>query len=162
MTFCPEEATLPNIEECNTKLSAVRKPQTRQRRKWIDVRIDDSQRIRMLLDTGSDITVLSREKAIKLNLLKKMKPIRKVSCVSASGSNIKLIGKLSDVLLDLQGAVVVDTVWIAEELLDDAIVGGSTIEQLDELHIQYRGKHPVLKVSSVARNQHAPVKIHSA
>ena len=119
-------------------------------RKFLSVKFNDVTQVSMLVDTGSDITLVSKTIALKCGLSSMIKPITKTSeCLSASGQSIKIFGKIPQVTMQVQQRFIVDDVWVADYITDDAIMGRTSLEQFESLEITYGGKLPPLKVSNV-------------
>lgn len=144
------------------KISVVKTP-TGKGRRWVMVKINDTSSASMLLDTGSDLTIVSRNKAVELGIFPQMKHVhQKTKCLSASGSHIRLLGKVTNVSLEIEGRILLDTVWVAEKLCDSAILGRSSLEQLEALSIDYGGPQPALRVAAIEKVKRPKIKVNSA
>lgn len=148
------------------RVMSVRNSAKQQGRKRVPVMIEQKSVIQMLVDTGSDLTMVSRKVAWKLDLENKVTRLRQAPvCLSASGTPVRIFGKVTDAVLEIQNCILVDTIWIAEELPDEAILGRTSLEQLESLKIHYGGDQPALHIASTLLDKKpvtSKVKIQSA
>ena len=99
---------------------------------------------RWLVDSGSDITVIKEPiaKKMRLHINYARERIRNV------GDNpVVLVGK-SIATIELNSCYVVEEVFVARELCDDAILGMSALSQFESLTINFGGCLPALKISA--------------
>ena len=103
----------------------------------------------MLVDTGADITVLSQQLCHKLALQFKRCSFPP-KAVGASGNAIKIIGRIVNACIEINGHFFIDTVWVAQHLNSDAILGRSSLSAFQALTIQYGGHLSPLQVQGVS------------
>lgn len=118
----------------------------RPQRKWITAIINGHE-VRMLLDTGSDITVLSEAVARYCNL--RSKPITGSRCYLASGQ-MKLAAIAHETIIRIGSHAVSDNIYVTRELHDGAILGNSYLSQFRSLTVSYGGRNGDFSVCPVA------------
>ena len=102
----------------------------------------------MLIDSGSDITVLSLKfcRAIQLAF----KPISSPpKAIGVTGNAIKLVGCVNNACIETKDGFFIDNVWVAKDLNTDAILGDSSLSAFQALTIRYGGHLPTLEVKEV-------------
>ena len=115
----------------------------------------------MLIDSGSVITVVSRHlcQSIKLAYQPVTSP---PNVIGANGKTINLIGRIDQACIETKDGYLLDTVWVAEGLNSDAIMGTTSLSAFKALTIRYGGALPTLHVQEITTKSagfvdHAPV-----
>jgi len=106
--------------------------------------------INWLVDSGSDLTLLSKSLADTLSL-GKLSPC-KIYAKSAKGDTIKIIGK-TNITIELSNCYVNVCVHIVKYLCDSAILGINALSQFKSLQIDFDGTLPALKIASTSSLQ---------
>ena len=117
------------------------------KRKDLSVLIN-GKKVTMLIDSGSDITVISSKLCHELGLHYTRRFSEKIQSkvVGANGSSIKMLGIIEKACIETSKGFLIDNVWIAENLSTEAIFGQSSLSAFQSLTIQYGGHLPDLKV----------------
>jgi hypothetical protein len=97
-----------------------------------------------LLDSGSDITVVSETVARKLNL--KFQAMRS-SAKSVSNTSIQLLGSCRT-SIELDGTTIQEQIHVAKTLCEPAILGTTALARFESVTINYGGKAPPLVVAA--------------
>lgn len=113
-------------------------------RKFLKTQVN-GKAINWLVDSGSDLTLISKHVAQSLSL-GKLQPCS-IRAQSAKGDNIKIIGKV-EMTLELQEYFLNVTVYVVDQLCDDAILGINALSQFKSLQIDFNGVLPPLKVAN--------------
>ena len=137
-----------SYEESTINLVQVNSITEKKNRKTISVTINGKFVPSTLVDSGSDITVLSKKLCNKIGL-----PYGKVTsppkAYGANGTSINLVGRISNACIETKDGYLLDTVWIAEHLNSDAILGHSSLAAFKALNINYGGNLPTLHVQEI-------------
>ncbi len=142
----------PNSDEdsaINSLLVNAVQKNSIERKKTISVFINGKGIASLLIDTGSDISVLSRELCEKVGLQYKQIS-SSPKAIGASGNSIKLIGRIDEACIETRAGYFIDTIWVANHLNTDAIMGLSSLSSFQALTINYGGCLPSLKVQEVS------------
>lgn len=119
-------------------------------RKKISATVNGSQPFKMLVDCGSDITVLREDLVHKLCLNSFLKsPKGAPTCLGANNNRLSFSGKISEALIEIDGKQLVDTIWVSKRLCDDAILGQSALNHFSEVTLKSNGHLPPLIVASL-------------
>ena len=121
----------------------------KNKRKTITVNINNKTIPSILIDSGSDITVLSYDlcRKIKLSFQKIYQPPK---VIGANGALIRLIGRIENACIETKEGILLDTVWIAENLNSEAILGNSSLSAFKALNINYGGHLPPLHIQELS------------
>ena len=103
----------------------------------------------MIVDTGADITVLSQQLCRKLGI-QFQQCSSPPKAVGASGNPIKIIGRIVDACIEISDRFFIDTIWVAQHLNSDAILGRSSLSAFQALTIQYGGHLSPLQVQEIS------------
>ena len=128
----------------------------------------------MLIDSGSDLTIIDFTTASRLHL--SFKPLQRLSprILGANNTSIDMVGMIRKACLENPNGYIVDTVWVAKNLTSEAILRQSSLSAFQALTLQYGGHLPPLSVNQAASNTssastfttHLPVQcfshLHSA
>jgi len=114
-------------------------------RKFIAAKINDSS-LNLLVDSGSDVSILTKSIAERLHL--RWHPPKATPPRSVDGSSLKIIGMVN-VALELDSCFINTEFLIADQLHEQAILGMSTLQQFEGLHLTFRGKLPTLNVAGI-------------
>ena len=128
----------------------------------------------MLIDSGSDLTIIDFTTAYRLHL--SFKPLQRLfpRILGANNTSIDMVGMIRNACLETPSGYIVDTVWVAKNLTSEAILGQSSLSAFQALTFQYGGHLPPLSVNQVISNTsnastfttHLPVQcfphLHSA
>ena len=110
--------------------------------RFTDVRINGRNQS-FLIDSGSDITVITEKVAHDLNL--HYTPIQATAkCISSNKISLKGI---TDVTLSFSGVKLKETVHIAEQLCDPAIMGTNVFSKFKSVTINYGGSNPKITIA---------------
>ena len=110
----------------------------------------NGKQIKMLIDSGSDLTIISANIAKQLGL-KFSAPLHHVPDIrGANGSSIRMLGTIQNACIETPQGYLIDTVWVAANLTSDAILGQSSLSAFEALTIQYGGRLPNLLVNHVS------------
>ena len=141
-----DEDIAVNSLQVNTVLQSV-KPI--RKRKTISVSINGKLVPSMLIDSGSDITVLSLKFCQAIQLA--FKPISSPpKAIGVTGNAIKLVGCVNNACIETKDGFFIDNVWVAKDLNTDAILGDSSLSAFQALTIRYGDGHlPTLEVKEV-------------
>ena len=127
----------------------------------------NSKRVTMLIDSGSNITILHIKAAKRLNLPFKKPPSIHPQILGANNIPIMIVGIIPNACIETLQGFLVDNVWIASNLLLEAIFGQSSLTAFQALTIQYGGSLPTLKVHQISTaassgfTRHSPVQCFS-
>ena len=118
----------------------------------------------MLIDSGSDLTIVSENTTKRLRLVFSpvARPVQNI--VSANGTQVKMIDKITDACIETSQGYLIDTIWITDNLSSEAILGASSLSAFSALTIKYGGQLPALTVNNVTAasistfTTHPPVK----
>ena len=129
--------------------SVTQNTRPKSRAKALTVIINKKYIPSVLVDSGSDITVLSHRLCQKINL-----PFQKINqsprVIGANGVPIKLIGRIENACIETREGFFLDTVWIAEHLNSEAILGNSSLSAFEALNIKYGGHLPPLQIQNIS------------
>ena len=119
-----------------------------QRRRTIPITINGKSIPSALIDSGSDITVLSRKLCRKTALpYKNICSSPKVT--GANGDSINLVGCIENACIETKEGYFLDTVWVAEHLPTGAILGQTSLSSFNALQINYGGHLPTLNIQEL-------------
>lgn len=134
-------------EAINTlRIYAVQRPNAKKR-KSIAVTINGKSISSILIDSGSDITVLSHNLCEAIGLPYK-RVLSSPKVVGANGVPLNLVGRIDNACIETNKNYLVDTVWVAKHLNTDAIMGESSLKSFKSVQINYDGHLPTLQVAS--------------
>ena len=93
----------------------------------------------MLIDSGSDLTIVNVKTAQRLNL--RFQPLSKrlSNVLGANGFPVKMIGMVPNACIETPKGFLVDHVWFAANLTSEAILGHSSLSAFHALTICYGG-----------------------
>ena len=140
------------------KVSSVSELNPR-RRCLLPIKIN-SQVVAALVDSGSDVTVISEAIAKHLNLGFSLpsKPFQRM--MAAGGTNLTLVGLISDACLETPQGYLIDDVWVAANLTSSAILGQSSLSAFETLTIHFGGKLPILNVRDISIDNQSTFATH--
>ena len=117
-------------------------------RKFISAKINGKFIPSMLVDSGSEITVLSYDICKKVGL--SFQGIQNAPhAIGASGAAVKLIGRIYNACIETSGNYLLDQVYVAQNLSQEGILGQSSLEAFESVTFKYGGKLPELKIQNV-------------
>lgn len=127
----------------------------KSKRKMLRVAINGKEEISMLIDSGSDVTLIdvNSAKQLKLSFKPPSTPVPK--CLGADGSLIKMAGIITNACLETPNGYIVDNIWVAEQLTSRAIIGQSSLSAFEAITFRYGGHLPPLTVNEVTANHEA-------
>ena len=97
-----------------------------------------------LIDPGSDITVVTKETARRLNL--RYTPF-KANAKSIASKKIHILG-VTTTKLTFSGSTAEGNIYVADTLCDPAILGTNIFSQFESITIPYNGSRPGITVAS--------------
>ena len=116
--------------------------------------------LKMLVDSGSDLTIVNVSTAKKIGL-KFSAPAHSVPNVtSANGSPISVVGTICNACIETPQGYLIDTVWIAANLSAEAILGHSSLSAFASLTIHYGGELPELSIQHISSDSKSPFADH--
>jgi transposase InsO family protein len=115
-------------------------------RRYLSCTVNDSHRQSFLLDSGSDITVVSQGAAARLNLSLDTT----ADCVvnNISNSSLRICGRATVKMSLDDGRSFSTDIFVAESLCDDAILGISALSNFDSVTISLGGSLGPLHVAA--------------
>ena len=116
-------------------------------RKWLEITVNGVVR-KWLVDTGSDICVVSKDYAKAMGLRWRKSHSLPITC-NASGLPIKLLGE-TDITLEFSVRFVPAHVFVASHLADGAILGMSVFRQFQNVTFDFNGHQEPLVVSGIS------------
>ena len=117
-------------------------------KKTISLSINGKSIPSALIDSGSDITVLSLSLCKRLSLSFTCIP-SSPKAFGANGAAINLVGRIDNACVETGSCYFLDTIWIAESLTSEAIFGHSSLSAFQALTIRYGGHLPPLQVQEI-------------
>ena len=124
-------------------------------RKYINIKIKNTLQS-FLVDSGSELSLLSRLTAAKLDLYPKRKGKKMAQAVD--GTPLKLNGYV-DVTMEVGESKLMTRLYVAEDLCEEAVLGMDCLKQFSALHIELRGSLPCLKIAALAIEQNLCLQI---
>ena len=114
----------------------------------------------MLIDSSSDLTIVSEKTAKCLGLVFSpvARPVQNI--VSANRTQVKMISTITDACIEMSQGYLIDTVWIADNLSSEAILGASSLSAFSALTIKYGGQLPALTVNNVTAASRSTFTTH--
>ena len=114
----------------------------------------------MLIDSGSDITLINAATTRRINLRYKppTKPTPRI--FGANGRPIKMLGIVPNACIDTPQGYLLDTVWVTADLNTEAILGQSSLAGFKSLTIRYGGNLPPLTVQNIASEANSSFTTH--
>ena len=107
------------------------------------------KKINMLIDSGSNLTIVNVKTAQRLNLrfqsLSKWLP----NVLGTNGFPVKMVGMIPNACIETPKGFLVDNVWVAANLTSEAILGHSSLSAFHALTIRYGGTLLALEVHQV-------------
>ena len=124
----------------------------------------------MVIDSGSDLTIVNVKTTQRLNLqfqsLSKWLP----NNLGANGFPVKMVGMIPNACIETPKGFLVDNVWVAANLTSEVILGHNSLSAFYALTICYGSTLPALEVHQVTTTDletkssfttHQPVKCFS-
>ena len=119
-----------------------------QRRRSISLSIN-GKRLNILIDSGSDLTIVNVRTAKRLGLRFNPSTFPVPKIVGANGIPINMIGFIPNACIKTAQGFLTDSVWVATNLTSDSIFGQSSLSAFGALTIRYGGELPDLTVNQI-------------
>ena len=120
----------------------------------------NGKRLSMLIDSGSDNTLINAATARRINLRYKPPPKPTPRIIGANGRPIKMFGIVPNACIDTPQGYLLDTVCVAADLNTEAILGQSSLAAFKSLTIRYGGNPPPLTVQNIALEANSSFTTH--
>ena len=114
----------------------------------------------MLIDSGSDITLINAATTRRINLRYKLPPKPTPRIIGANGRPIKMLGIVPNACIDTPQEYLLDTVWVTANLNTEAILGQSSLAAFKSLTMHYGGNLSPLTVQNIASEANSSFTTH--